>query len=63
MLIHLKFYLPNDISENRYILDNILTYIEFFANEEDEKENLSRTEKVKILANLAYFAEQYKYDE
>lgn len=56
-----KLYLPNDSSENRFILDNIKDYIEYLGDS-NTKENITESDKVKIMANLAYFAEQYKYD-
>ncbi|WP_443939972.1 hypothetical protein [Pedobacter sp. MW01-1-1] len=56
-----KIYLPNDPSENRFILDNIKEYIEYFADFNNKTTDISREEKIKILANVAYFAEQYKY--
>lgn len=58
-----KLYLPNDSSENRFILDNIKSYLEYLENNDNpESKVLTETEKVKIMANLAYFAEQYKYN-
>ena len=58
-----KLYLPNDSSENRFILDNIKSYLEYLENNDNpESKILSETEKVKIMANLTYFAEQYKYN-
>ena len=57
-----KLYLPNDSSENRSILDNIKGYLEYLELDKDSKsKTLSRMEKLKIMANLTYFAEQYKY--
>ncbi|MDP9957648.1 hypothetical protein J2X97_003317 [Epilithonimonas hungarica] len=57
-------YQPNDNSENRFILDNIQAYLEYLGNLEDIKtENISEADKVKIMANLTYFAEQYKYNK
>ena len=59
-----KLYLPNDRSENRYILHNIKNYIEYLGDiEQSKSENLSAVDRVKILANMTYFAEQYKYDK
>ncbi len=58
-----KLYAPNDSSQNRFILDNIKGYLEYLENNESpESKILTETEKVKIMANLAYFAEQYKYN-
>lgn len=58
-----KLYLPNDSSENRFILNNIKEYLEYLENSENaESKTLTETDKVKIMANLAYFAEQYKYN-
>lgn len=57
-------YQPNDNSENRFILDNIQAYLEYLGNLEDIKtENISEADKVKIMANLTYFSEQYKYNK
>lgn len=58
-----KLYLPNDSSESRFILDNIKSYLEYLENNDNpESKVLTETEKVKIMANLTYFAEQYKYN-
>ncbi len=58
-----KLYLLNNSSESRFILDNIKSYLEYLENNENpESKVLTETEKVKIMANLAYFAEQYKYN-
>lgn len=58
-----KLYIPNDPSENRFIPDNIKNYLEYLnSNENSEVKTLSKVEKLKIMANLAYFAEQYNYD-
>ncbi|MFZ4929801.1 hypothetical protein [Chryseobacterium sp. Mn2064] len=58
-----KLYVPNDSSENRFILDHIKSYLEYLDNNDNpESKVLTETEKVKIMANLAYFAEQYKYN-
>ncbi|MGI9580526.1 hypothetical protein ACR1PO_04840 [Chryseobacterium sp. RRHN12] len=58
-----KLYLPNDSSENRFILDNIKSYLEYLGNNDNpESKVLKEAEKIKIMANLAYFAEQYKYN-
>ncbi|PIF47700.1 hypothetical protein CLU96_4769 [Chryseobacterium sp. 52] len=58
-----KLYIPNDSSENRFILDHIKNYLEYLGNNENlESKALTKAEKVKIMANLAYFAEQYKYN-
>ncbi|WP_443938174.1 hypothetical protein [Pedobacter sp. MW01-1-1] len=57
-----KLQLPNDPSENKFILENIKGYLEYLgSNEASKYENLTQLEKIKIMANLAYFAEQYKY--
>ncbi|MGG5210689.1 hypothetical protein ACQWU4_17315 [Chryseobacterium sp. MIQD13] len=56
-----KLYLPKDPSENRFILDDIQSYLEYLG-EKSAENNLNEEEKVKIMANLAYFAEQYKYN-
>lgn len=59
-----KLYLPNDSSENRFIPENIKNYIQYFGgNTQQDSKNISQTDKIKILANLAYFVEQYKYDQ
>lgn len=59
-----KLYAPNDSSQNRFILDNIKGYLEYLeSSESPESKILTETEKVKIMANLAYFAEQYKYNQ
>ncbi|WP_228377904.1 hypothetical protein [Chryseobacterium luteum] len=58
-----KLYTPNDTSENRFTLGNIKGYLEYLGNSESpESKILTKAEKVKIMANLAYFAEQYKYN-
>jgi len=56
-----KLYIPNDPSENRFIIDNIKSYLEFLGR--DKSTDLTRKEKVKVMSNLAYFAEQYNYDK
>ena len=58
-----KLYQPSDSSENRFTLDNIKNYIEYFADFNNKNMDVSNEERIKILANLAYFAEQYKYDK
>lgn len=60
-----QIYQPNDYSsENRFILDDIKEYLKYLGDKEkSENENLTLTEKLKIMANLTYFAEQYKYDK
>lgn len=58
-----KLYIPNDPSENRFILDYIKDYLEYLGNKEtSQNENLPPVERTKIMSNLAYFVEQYKYD-
>ncbi|WP_238584970.1 hypothetical protein [Chryseobacterium sp. Leaf201] len=58
-----KLYIPNDPSENRFILDHIKDYLEYLGNKEtSQNENLTPVERTKIMSNLAYFVEQYKYD-
>lgn len=56
-----KLHIPNDPSENRFIIDNIKSYLEFLGR--DKSTDLTRNEKLKLMANLAYFAEQYNYDK
>jgi len=56
-----KLHMPNDPSENRFIIDNIKNYLEFLGR--DKSTDLTRNEKLKLMANLAYFAEQYNYDK
>ena len=58
-----KLYLPTDPSENRFILDHIKDYLEYFADFNNKETGVSKEDKVKILANIVYFAEQYKYDK
>ncbi|MFS4471305.1 hypothetical protein [Chryseobacterium sp. T20] len=62
-----KIYTPditNDMSnENRFILDNIKNYLEYFADFNNKEASVSKEDKVKILANIVYFSEQYKYDK
>lgn len=57
-----KLYIPKDPSENRFILSNIQGYLEYLGSEKSLGDNLTEEEKVKLMANLAYFAEQYKYN-
>lgn len=57
-----KLYVPKDSSENRFILSNIQSYLEYLGGEKKIEDNLNEEEKVKLMANLAYFAEQYKYN-
>lgn len=58
-----KLYIPNDPSENRFILDYIKDYLEYLGNKEtSQNENLPPVERTKIMSNLAYFVEHYKYD-
>ncbi|WP_443939974.1 hypothetical protein [Pedobacter sp. MW01-1-1] len=56
---------PNDYtSKNTFILNYLKEYLAYLADETTSKnEKLTRVEKLKILANIAYFAEQYKYDK
>ena len=62
-LLHRKYTDPNE-PKTWIILDEIQDYIEYLGNNEQSKsENLSAVDRVKILANMAYFAEQYKYDK
>ncbi|WP_228728460.1 hypothetical protein [Chryseobacterium endalhagicum] len=60
-----QIYTPdiqNDMSnDNRFLLNNIQNYIEYFAD--NKERGISNENKVKILANIAYFTEQYKYDK
>ncbi|WP_228411893.1 hypothetical protein [Chryseobacterium sp. KLBC 52] len=58
-----KLYLPNDSSENRFILDHIKNYLEYFADFNNKETGVSKEDKLKILANIVYFGEQYKYDK
>lgn len=60
-----KLYISgNDPSDNRFILDNIKNYLEYLGDiEKSQNENLPPIERVKIMSNLAYFAEQYNYDK
>ncbi|WP_139348565.1 hypothetical protein [Chryseobacterium sp. JV274] len=56
--------ITNDMSnENRFLIDYIKGYIEYFADFNNKETGISREDKVKILANIVYFAEQYKYDK
>lgn len=58
-----KLYTPNDTSENRFTLGNIKGYLEYLGNKEiSQNENLTPVERIKIMANLSYSAEQYKYN-
>ncbi|PJJ67637.1 hypothetical protein [Chryseobacterium geocarposphaerae] len=58
-----KLYVPNDSSDNRFILDNIKGYVEYLGTDiRSPQNNLALEEKLKIMANLVYFVEQYKYD-
>ncbi|MGQ7856994.1 hypothetical protein ACUN24_22375 [Pedobacter sp. WC2501] len=56
-----NLYIPDDRSENRFILNDIKEYLEYLGANKDGK-NLSKAENLKLMANLAYFGEQYKYD-
>lgn len=62
-----EIYTPditNDMSnENRFLLDYIKGYLEYFADFNNKETVVSKVDKVKILANIIYFAEQYKYDK
>ncbi|WP_330747281.1 hypothetical protein [Chryseobacterium sp. CP-77] len=62
-----EIYTPditNDMSnENRFLLDYIKGYLEYFADFNNKETGVSKVDKVKILANIVYFAEQYKYDK
>lgn len=56
--------ITNDMSnENRFLLDYIKGYIEYFADFNNKETGVLKEDKVKILANIVYFAEQYKYDK
>jgi hypothetical protein len=58
-----KLYIPNDPSENRFILDNIKDYLEYLGNKKiSQNENLTPIERIKVMSNLTYFVEQYKYN-
>ena len=62
-LLHKKYTDPNE-PKKWIILDGIQNYIEYLVDKEQSKnENLSAVDRLKILANMAYFAEQYKYDK
>jgi len=44
------------------ILDDIEKYVNYLGNEElSNKEELTEEQRIEILANIVYFAEQYKY--
>lgn len=62
-----KLYTPdigNDMSnDNRFLLNYIKDYIEYFADDNYKEANVSNEDRVKILANISYYAEQYKYDK
>ena len=62
-----KLYTPdigNDMSnDNRFLLNYIKDYIEYFADDNDKEANVSNEDRVRILANISYYAEQYKYDK
>ena len=46
------------------ILEDIKGYINYLGDEEQSKEeNLTEEQRIKILANIVYFAEQYKYTD
>ena len=46
------------------ILEDIKGYINYLGDEEQsKKEELTEEQRIKILANIAYFAEQYKYTD
>lgn len=57
-----KLYIPNNDSDNRFILDRIKQYLEYLGDSNSTQKSLKNTDRLKIMANLAYFAEQYKYD-
>ena len=62
-----KIYTPdirNDMSnDNRFLLDYIKDYIEYLAHDNNKETNISNEDRIKILANISYYAEQYKYDK
>ena len=46
------------------ILEDIKGYINYLGDEEQSKEeDLTEEQRIKILANIAYFGEQYKYTD
>lgn len=46
------------------ILEDIKGYINYLGDEEqNKKEDLTEEQRIKILANIAYFGEQYKYTD
>ncbi|WP_332453543.1 hypothetical protein [Chryseobacterium aquaticum] len=62
-----KIYTPdikNDMSnDNRFLLNYIKDYIEYLADGNNKEANISNEDRIKILANISYYAEQYKYDK
>ena len=62
-----KIYTPdirNDMSnDNRFLLDYIKDYIQYFADENNKETIISNEDRIKILASISYYAEQYKYDK
>ncbi|WP_260391096.1 hypothetical protein [Apibacter muscae] len=57
-----ELYKPNDNSTMRFLLDNIKEYLNYLFNDKIYNGILTKEERLKIGANLVYFAEQYKYN-
>lgn len=45
-----------------YLKDKIQPYFEYLSNFDNKVKDLTDEERIKILANVVYFSEQYKYD-
>lgn len=57
-------YLQKTITpENQGILDDIKLFVKYFADDKNKIDNLSEKERIEILSNIVYFAEQFKYEE
>lgn len=57
-------YLQRTLSpSNQGILDDIKLFVRYFANFDEQIEELTDQERLAILSNLVYFAEQYKYEK
>lgn len=56
-----RHYSEDAEHEFRDVLDNISGYLDYMMDRGDTYPDITREQQVEILANMVYFAEQYKY--
>lgn len=57
-------YLQKTVTpQNDQILDDIKSFVSYYANFKNKVEDLNERERLEVLSNIVYFAQQYKYEK